>query len=229
MIKTIKADSWIGGLLYSEQDIKKTLLLSCSFSILLLAVRIIVTASLMYGFLVWDLFLAYIPFAVTQWLCKNEGLINNLLKFFFLFLLWLIFIPNSFYIITDLFHLDEGKAAPQWFNLALIFSFAWNGLLMGVISLRQMEKIMEPFISVEWRWVFLYIIMCLNGLGIYIGRYLRFNSWDVIANPFQLTKDIIYLCVHPLRNGREWGMIVCFTVLLILVYQSIKKISQLVL
>jgi uncharacterized membrane protein len=229
MIKTIKADSWIGGLLYSEQDIKKTLLLSCSFSILLLAVRIIVTASLMYGFLVWNLFLAYIPFAVTQWLCKNDGLINNRLKFFFLFLLWLVFIPNSFYIITDLFHLDEGKAAPQWFNLALIFSFAWNGLLMGVISLRQMEKIMEPFISVEWRWVFLYIIMCLNGLGIYIGRYLRFNSWDVIANPFQLTKDIIYLCVHPLRNGREWGMIVCFTVLLILVYQSIKKISQLVL
>ena len=66
----------------------------------------------------------------------------------------------------------------------------------------------------------------LNALGIYIGRYLRFNSWDVITNPFQLAGDIVYLGVHPVRNMEDWGMIVCFTVMMLLVYQGIERISR---
>jgi uncharacterized membrane protein len=68
--------------------------------------------------------------------------------------------------------------------------------------------------------------MGLNALGIYMGRYLRFNSWDVITNPFQLAGDIVYLGIHPVRNMEEWGMIVCFTVLMLLVYQSIESITR---
>lgn len=226
MTKTLKHISSLKNLLHEREDVEKTLLLSCCFSILLLAVRIIVTGSLMYGFLAWNLFLASIPYAITKRLFKKESPVKAGMKFILQFLLWLIFIPNSFYIITDLFHLDEGPAAPQWYNLALIFSFAWNGLLLGIISLRQMEKIMELFIPAKLSWVFLYTIMWLNALGIYIGRYLRFNSWDVIADPLELTTDIIYLCIHPLRNIREWGMITCYTILMIIVYQSIKKLGK---
>jgi uncharacterized membrane protein len=228
MIKTIEHDQWTGSFLYNKDEIEKILLFSCSFSIMLLALRIIITGSLMYGFLAWNLFLACIPYIITKQLTQLERVKTTGLNFIVLFLLWLIFIPNAFYIITDLFHLNEGKAAPQWFNLVLIFSFAWNGLLLGIISFRKMEKIMEQFISGKWRWVFLFGIMWLNALGIYIGRYLRFNSWDVITNPFELANDIIYLCIHPRRKINEWGMIVSFTVLMTLVYQSIKKISQLV-
>lgn len=229
MIKTIKQISLIKNLLCQKEGIEKTLFLSCCFSVLLLAVRILVTGSLMFGFLAWNLFLACIPYIITRRLSKKERPVFTSMKFISQFLLWLIFIPNSFYIITDLFHLDEGPAAPQWYNLVLIFSFAWNGLLLGIISLWQMEKLMGQLLAVKWREIFLYAIMLLNGFGIYIGRYLRFNSWDVVANPFQLTKDILYLCVHPIRNTKEWGMIFCFAVLLLLVYQSFKKIGQLVL
>jgi uncharacterized membrane protein len=81
-----------------------------------------------------------------------------------------------------------------WFNHALIFSLAWNGLLLGILSMRQMEKIWE----LRWGWselVFIYPVMCLNALGIYIGRYLRYNSWDVVSDPLDLSKDILYLIV----------------------------------
>jgi len=63
-------------------------------------------------------------------------------------------------------------------------------------------------------------------IGIYIGRYLRFNSWDVITNPFQLAGDIVYLAVHPVRNMEDWGMIVCYAILMLLVYQGIERMSR---
>ena len=226
MIKIIEGKPWLSKLFSSRSEIERVLFLSCGFGVLLLATRIIVTGSLLYGFLVWNLFLAWVPYTITNRLIKNQLWIKNRFTFLVIFLSWLLFIPNSFYIITDLFHLDEGKAAPQWFDLALIFSFVWNGLLFGILSLREMDRIIESQLTQKWRWVFVYVIMWLNALGIYIGRYLRFNSWDVITNPFQLTGDILYLCIHPLRNGREWGMIICFAILMTLIYKSVTNIGK---
>jgi uncharacterized membrane protein len=139
---------------------------------------------------------------------------------------WLLFLPNSFYIITDLFHLQLREGVPYWFDLALIFSFAWNGILLGAASIRQMEKML----SVKWtairEWQFVYPLMLLNALGIYIGRYLRYNSWDVVANPFQLTEDVFYLLVHPVRNRLDWSMIICYAVFMSLIYLAIKRMSK---
>jgi uncharacterized membrane protein len=146
-------------------------------------------------------------------------------KFALIAIAWLLFIPNSFYIITDLFHLEERFVIPLWFDLALLFSFAWNGLILGILSVRQMEKIWET----KWQWselFFIYPVMFLNAFGIYIGRYLRYNSWDVISNPLGLTQDIVYLIMHPIRNRFDWSMIFCFSVFITLLYLTIKKLSK---
>ena len=202
---------------------ERILLLSCGFSILLVALRITVTGSVMYGFLPWNLFLAWIPFAISKRLFKSKEEKNGF-RFIALSFTWLLFIPNSFYIITDLFHLEQGIAAPQWFDLALIFSFAWNGLMLGVMSVQKMEIIISERIGFQW--LFVYVVMWLNALGIYIGRYLRFNSWDIITNPFQLISDISYLSFHPLRNRGEWAMIVCFAVLMTLIYKNLVNLQS---
>lgn len=225
MQKLIRPVLYAREFIVAQPGVFKLLSVSCAFSFALLAVRIIVTSSLFYAFLAWNLFLAFIPLAITNFLFGKEGVKPNRIKFLFFFSVWLLFIPNAFYIITDLFHLDEGTLAPQWFDLILIFSFAWNGLLAGIISLIQMEKLIEQYLPGRLKWLFLYSIMLLNALGIYIGRYLRYNSWDIIANPFQLAKDIIYLCIHPMRNSNDWGMIFCFAILMTLIYKSFESIS----
>jgi uncharacterized membrane protein len=69
-------------------------------------------------------------------------------------------------------------------------------------------------------------MMLFNALGIYIGRYLRYNSWDVVTNPFQLTNDVIYLFVHPVRNRFDWSMIVCYAMFMSLIYIAIKRMSR---
>jgi uncharacterized membrane protein len=144
-------------------------------------------------------------------------------------LVWLLFIPNSFYILTDLYHLADryrSSKVPEWFDLILILSFAWNGLLLGILSVRQMERLIVPAGSVLGGWLFVYPIMMLNALGVYVGRYWRYNSWDIISDPVELLTDIINLIIHPFRNHPAWNMIFCFSILLTLFYRMMRGGSK---
>jgi uncharacterized membrane protein len=213
--------------LRSEMD--RLLSLSILFSCMLTVARIIYTGRLTFVSLVWNLFLAFVPYFITQRLKRNPQWIQKKWIFIFFFLVWLLCVPNSFYIITDLFHLGDQHndyMVPQWYDLALILSFAWNGLLLGILSVRKMEKITEKFFPGRHELLFLYPVMWLNALGIYVGRYLRFNTWDIITNPFQLCTDIANILLHPVIYRYAWGMIFCFSVLMTLMYLTIKKISK---
>ena len=139
---------------------------------------------------------------------------------------WLLFIPNSFYIITDLFHLTHIESAPLWFDLLLIFSFAWNGILCGIISLRRVEIITTLFRRKRFSILIVFSVMWLNAFGIYVGRFLRFNSWDIISDPFSLISEILNMVFHPFENGYAWGMTLCYAVFITFLYFTIKKLSE---
>src|ERR1700730_1798987 len=150
------------SLLLLKTEIDRWLAVSMLFSVFLIMARIIYTGRFTFIFLVWNLFLAFVPYFMSSLLQRNQGWIKSKIKFTLVFLAWLLFIPNSFYIITDLFHLGISNV-PLWFDLALLLSFAWNGLLMGVLSVRQMEKITKAFFRRKNELLFLYPIMCLNA------------------------------------------------------------------
>ena len=211
-----------------KTEIVRLLMLSVFFSTLLLAARVFYTGSLTFVSLEWNLFLAFVPYCISRWMYNTPAFFVNKWKFAVGFFLWLIFIPNSFYIVTDLFHLTESNNAPLWFNVLLIFSFAWNGLLFGILSLRQMEKITRFVLGGLNEFLFLCPVMWLNALGVFIGRYYRFNSWDIITNPFRLMMDIINLLAHPLSFKNAWGMICCYAVFMTLFYLTMKKISKII-
>jgi uncharacterized membrane protein len=198
------------------------------FSLLLVMIRIMYTGSLTFIFLAWNLFLAFVPYAISTFLQNNPDWTMHKWKFSFAIAVWILFIPNAFYIITDLFHLGISQV-PIWFELALLLSFAWNGLVLGILSVRQMEKI------IQWKWpgmhefFFLFPVMFLNAFGIYIGRYLRFNSWDVISNPLDLAGDISNMLLHPFASKYAWSMIGCYALLMMFIYITIKKISKTIL
>ena len=213
--------------LRSEMD--RLLCLSMLFSCVLVGTRIFYTGRGSFLMLIWNLFLAYIPYFITEVLSRNPALVKNRISFAALFAGWLLFVPNSFYIITDLFHLTDrlnDGMAPLWFDLAMIYSFSWNGLLLGVLSVRAMERILVPRPTLKNELLFLLPVMLLNAFGIYIGRYLRYNSWDIVTNPFQLMRDMIYLVFHPIRNQPVWFMVFSYSMLMTLMYLMLKKLSK---
>lgn len=200
--------------------------ISCSFSFVLLCMRVVATGGLAYVFLLWNLFLAFIPYAISHWLSLHIRVIENKWKLGMTLMIWLLFIPNTFYILTDLFHLTEIESAPKWFDLLLLLSFAWNGLLFGIVSIRKIEIILH-IISGRWFSFFIvFVVMWLNALGIYIGRFLRYNSWDIIAHPFSLFSEMFQVLVFPFDNKMEWVMISCYALFMTLLYITVRKLSE---
>jgi uncharacterized membrane protein len=237
---------------FLRTEIDRLLAISMLFSGLLLAVRMVHTGRNTFLFLVWNLFLAYLPYVISGYLTRRLAAgearrlsaadarnpagsgslrpwFSGRLYFAALCLAWLLCIPNSFYLITDLFHLGDtynDRMIPPWYDLVMILSFVWNGLLLGVLSVRQMERLLRPHLPAHNELLFLYPLFWLNALGVYIGRYLRFNSWDLITDPFFLLRDIGRILLHPLRNQPAWGMIFCFSILMTLIYLMLKKLSK---
>jgi uncharacterized membrane protein len=226
MLRNMAHLAFLPKAFYRRSEIEKWLIISSAFSVFLVIIRIILTGKLHFIFLPWNLFLAFVPFAISNWLESRRFIDDRSFKLLGLVLVWILFIPNSFYILTDLFHLEDLEHSSKWFDLTVIFSFAWNGLLFGILSVRQMERIFaRNFSSASNLW-FLLPVMWLNALGIFIGRYMRFNSWDVLTNPFELLGDMSELLFRPFDHIYAWSMITCFATFMIILYTTIKKLVQ---
>ena len=214
-----------GKLYWKPVKLEDWLLLSVVFSLGLLMARVLVTGLITYMMLPWNLFLAYIPLAITRRMKKDLQLLEHQWKFVLVLGVWLLFIPNSFYIITDLFHLTHIDSAPKWFDLLLLFSFAWNGLIFGVLSTRQMELFTHLQWGAPFSRVFVFAVMWLSAFGVYIGRYLRYNSWDIFTDPFSLLSEIGEMMLHPFNYGFAWGMTLCYAAFMSLVYFTLRKLK----
>lgn len=187
--------------LMAVRSTTKILLLSSAFCVLLSIFRIQWSSGFGYIFLVWNLFLAWIPFFISS------SLINASRQGFPLFVpllllpAWLLFFPNAPYILTDLFHLRHKSQIPVWFDLILILSFAWNGLMIGFLSLLDIQQFIREKFSTTVGWMFVIMALIASSYGVYLGRFERWNSWDVLANPVYLLKDILGTFTHERTFG----------------------------
>jgi uncharacterized membrane protein len=175
---------------------------------------------LTYVFLAWNLFLAWIPFALSQKLSN----INNQWKIFFVTALWLLFLPNAPYIITDFLHLKQRAPIPYWYDILLLFSAALNGLLLGLLSLLTVEKILLNRYGRKISGIIMLCSFFLCAFGIYMGRYLRWNSWDIIVNPGELAGDILDRLFNPFDHFGTWAVTVLFGSFFYVMYYSIKNL-----
>ena len=207
-----------------KNEAVKMVLLSVAFTLILIMVRMAFTKQFTYLFLMWNLFLAAVPVLFSQLLLKK-----NKMKFkaVLLLILWLLFFPNAPYIITDFFHFKERPPIPKWFDLLIITCAAWNGLILGIISLLQVEAFLSRHVSKLKVNVIISSSFLLCGFGIYLGRFLRFNSWDIITDPGSLFTALKYRVFYPHENLRTWGFTFLFGAMLWLFYYTIKKLSGL--
>lgn len=189
-------------------------------------VRFYLTDSKMFLFLNWNLFLAFIPWALTILVRIKPIIQKKRITIVTLLVSWLLFFPNAPYILTDLFHLRLKSAMPIWFDLVLILSFAWTGLLFVFLSLLDIENILGK--SIKSRYITLISIglMFLGSFGIYLGRFLRWNSWDIISEPFKLIYDIGDRIINPFSHPRTWGVTILMGILLTIIYLSLKLMQK---
>lgn len=174
----------------SNYKINNILLLGIFYAISIMLIRVKITHSIYLLFLIWNLFLACIPYIISSYL-KNYPSSNKWLKWMLLFI-WLTFIPNSFYLLTDFIHLNKNSESIYYLDLVIIALYSFLGFVLGIISILEIEKL-----EILNKYQFLNnfsipILSFLIGYGVYIGRELRYNSWDLIKNPIQLVSDLIF-------------------------------------
>ncbi len=176
----------------------------------LVALRMIWTGKLTFGFLVWNLFLAWLPIifsSITQVLHKQKMLALAALSL----VPWLLFLPNAPYILTDLVHLRPRAGVPYWYDILLIASFAFNGLLLGFFSLAQVHDVLVQRLRPAYAWGLVVLFSIASSYGIYLGRVLRWNSWDILRHPLRIALDSLRPFVHPMAHKEAVVMTIVLT------------------
>jgi uncharacterized membrane protein len=193
------------------------------FSILLTVVRAAVTGRSMFLFLWWNLFLAFIPWSIATFVRVRN--IQNRWLLAVLLLCWIVFFPNAPYILTDLIHLQDDRSAPLWFDMMLLLSFGFLGMYYGFVSLHLLETRFQRRLPGLWAGAASVVLIYLACFGIYLGRFLRWNSWDLVDNLGRVMSDIYQRLADPFDHRETWGFTVLFGTFLNLAYWCFKTFS----
>lgn len=164
------------------------------FSVALVAARIWYSGQVTFIFLVWNLFLAWLPLTFAWLTLRWQKRPFFALPMFFL---WLIFLPNAPYLVTDLIHLQTRHPVPLWYDMILLLNYALVGVLLGFVSLRMMQSVVHGRFGGAAGWLLAFFALSASGLGIYIGRFLRWNSWDIFLRPLPLINDVWSQLLQP--------------------------------
>lgn len=185
-----------------------SLLTLCTISLALLQVRFAYTGDDKFIFLVWNLFLAIIPYLIGKWLrfreSENPYIISSLL------LIWLLFLPNAIYLITDFIHLKISDLIITTLDFLILGSFSCAGTFMAFESMKDSYIMLNKHLFNISKNKYYCIITFLSAMGVYLGRVLRWNSWDILRDPSGLVMDSIHLFIHPLREINAWIFIGAF-------------------
>ena len=195
------------------------LLVSSALAIGLWAGRSWVWAPRGFRFLVWNLFLAWLPYLWSLWALSIQR--RQPRRWWRLLLpatLWLLFFPNALYLVTDLIHLHSYPPVPLWYDTGMLIAFAWAGCFLAVASLYSMHQIIRDYAGRAVSWLIVIALMGLCGLGIYMGRFLRWNSWDIFLYPTDVLSDIAHHLAHPLSHLQAYGVTLMFAALLFVCY-----------
>lgn len=179
----------------------------------MMLMRMLYLRELTFLFLVWSLFLAIIPYGLVLLLPARRRFLKLSGA-----ILCVLFLPNAPYMITDLFHLRWHDEPSIWFDTLLIASFAWNGILLYFHTLHHLEQIFADKWQPATKWMGIVLLSVLCAFGIYIGRYLRFNSWDVFTNLGTIIHEISDHIRYPLKHPRTWSMTLVYMLFLVIGY-----------
>jgi uncharacterized membrane protein len=201
------------------------------FVVAMIVFRVLYTESSEHTAIAWNLLLAWIPFALALLVYDRarSGVLSPALAV--AGALWLLFLPNAPYIVTDLKHVGNGGTVPVLYDVMLLSAAAWTGLLLGLTSLYLMHSVARRLVGAGTAWALVTGALALSSFGIYLGRVQRWNSWDVFVRPGSRFSDIANGVFHPLSHPRPIAATILFTAFLLasyLVFYSLARMGSLV-
>lgn len=209
---------------------KKVIFYSLLLCTILGFVRVSIAGNSDYLFMPWNIFLGLVPLLVALKFKDFEGY-----KLWTLAVIWLFFLPNSFYVVTDLIHLNSVQVVREsitgpyisydnvgsmtivydalyLFTCSLV-SF-WYGLeSIRLFKLRFLSKLDKSMMTIVLGTTFF-----LSGIAIYLGRFVRLNSWDVVVRPWKIVADILDLVINPAYYRKEWLVVLSFSFVIASLY-----------
>jgi uncharacterized membrane protein len=201
------------------------LALASAFCVATIVARPVLSGEVYHRYLVWNLFLAWIPFALALVIYDRAKRVRLDGWQAALFGAWLVFLPNAPYIVTDLIHFSERAVEPVWFDAVTYLAFAWTGMLLGLVALYLVHCAVRARFGAAVGWSVVVVTSVLSGLGIYLGRFLRWNSWDVLANPSALLADLVAIARDPI--GKPLAVTVLFTAFIGVAYLVMYAVAEL--
>lgn len=198
----------------STQSISRTLISEHSWlfpallstaGMAMLVMRMLFTGQILFLFYAWNLFLAWIPIGAL-WMAGSSG--NKVIRALW-YLLWLLFLPNAAYLVTDLMHIDPDRGMIFWADLIMGLLFAMAGLSISILSIEQVASRLR-----RGQTLFSLIVIILVSTGVYIGRILRWNSWDAVLRPL----DILFELTRILHTPGDRFHLLSFTALFVILH-----------
>ncbi|MBX3269467.1 MAG: DUF1361 domain-containing protein [Sandaracinaceae bacterium] len=182
--------------------------------------RVVRTDSTIFGFLLFNLTLALVPWGLAHAarLAEQRG---RVWAAWTLGVGWLLFLPNAPYLLTDLVHLRPRPGVPLWYDAILLATAGVTGLLAGGLSLRDMHRWVEARHGARAALALVVAAAPAAGVGIYLGRFARWNSWDLVLHPVAVLGDVAALLRDPAGNLRALVVIASFAGLLAVSYLAV--------
>jgi uncharacterized membrane protein len=229
--RTVSLQPWI--------NLTLSLGIASAGCLLMIVLRVAVTGSIRYTFLLWNLFLAWIPYFLALFVHRivvggrldADTPIATWIKPVAVFIVmgWLFFYPNAPYILTDFIHVIRTpirvepphplitKNALLWYDIILHSTFAFIGHIIGLISLLILHRIIRLRYNRRWGWTFTVIATTLGGYGIYLGRFERLNSWDIVRD----ARRTLRIAFADLVNLKAVLVSLCFALFIFLTYLAV--------
>ena len=203
------------------------LIFASVISVMLVAARAFYTRELRFVFLPWNLMLAWIPlifasavYALRAKRSRHWPLLIGCAC------VWFFFYPNAPYLITDLIHLQPRPPVPLWFDVVAFLSFAWTGLLLGYLSLYLMQEVLRSWLGRLHCWIFAIGMLAVGSFGVFLGRFWRWNSWEVLTRPFDLAGDAVRR-ISSMAMGEAGAFAATFFAFSLLTYVTLYTITHL--
>ncbi|HUR80815.1 MAG TPA: DUF1361 domain-containing protein [Thermoanaerobaculia bacterium] len=193
-----------------------------SWCAILLSLRGMRAHNVSYYFLFWNLFLAAIPFVAAEAYARTRWRAAGWLAF----IVWLLFLPNAPYIVTDFIHLRARPPVPLWYDVLLLISCAGTGLLLGYGSTMIVQRATARRWGLRVGWTAAVVALLVAAFGIYLGRFVRFNSWEVFTDPRPLFADITHRLMNPLSHPRTFAVTVLYGIAHVLGYLGLHVLAE---